>query len=286
MSFAILHQLELSWIKQLQAIRSLWLDEIMKILNLVDTMPSWLFIVLGTLFLFHHKVGIRMLFLLLLSAIFNQDLKALFAQPRPLQLDPSLAVVYIHSFGFPSGAAQTATVLAGFLATSVRKAWFWYCALFFILLISFSRVYLGVHFISDVIGGWIAGVVLLVGYLYALPPLERLLEKSSFSLCCALLALGSIAAMFLCSTSAGVSIGAFGFGVGLGFLLISPLDTPTLWSKKIQRFLIVAVGIFFLLILQKPLTSLPWMRFLFPVVSGLWIGYGGIALSRKIEKLY
>ena len=58
------------------------------------------------------------------------------------------------SFGLPSGHAQNAVVVWGMLALWIRKTWAWIAGVIIILLIGLSRIYLGVHFPTDVLGGW------------------------------------------------------------------------------------------------------------------------------------
>lgn len=99
-------------------------------------------------------------FLLILSWTANVLLKNLLEQPRPFLLDPSIAHNAVTNFyGLPSGAAQTAFILAALLIYANRSLWAWILGVIFALSLSFSRIYVGVHFFSDLIGGWIIGGV-------------------------------------------------------------------------------------------------------------------------------
>jgi undecaprenyl-diphosphatase len=93
-------------------------------------------------------------------------LKALFARPRPYFEQPLLLETY---YSFPSGHAMEAVVLYGMLAyfaVLALRTWQTRAAVVFgtsllILLIGFSRMYLGVHHLSDVVAGFAAGGVWL-----------------------------------------------------------------------------------------------------------------------------
>ena len=90
-------------------------------------------------------------------------LKSLFERPRP-SLVPHLDIVYTSSF--PSGHSMlSATVyltlgvlLGRFVQQRVLKAYFLIVALLLTSLVGASRVYLGVHYPTDVLAGWAVGL--------------------------------------------------------------------------------------------------------------------------------
>jgi len=99
------------------------------------------------------------------SAAFTQLGKFVFHRPRPQ------AALYVeHSFSFPSGHATVAVAFYGFLTyIAMREARRWeakvnifFAGMAVVLLIGFSRLYLGVHFLSDVWGGYLVGALWLI----------------------------------------------------------------------------------------------------------------------------
>ncbi|MBE2997392.1 phosphatase PAP2 family protein [Nocardiopsis sp. HNM0947] len=110
----------------------------------------------------HAGVGARLFVLVIASGVVNAFLKTLLYGSRPYW-HSGLVVGYATeaTFGLPSGHAQGSTVLYGYLGIrSGRRAWFW-GAVGLIAVICFSRIYLGVHFFSDVVVGVLLGVAIL-----------------------------------------------------------------------------------------------------------------------------
>jgi membrane-associated phospholipid phosphatase len=115
---------------------------------------------------FSWKVGARIFVALVLSVYINSLVKEVFALPRPFHYSPDLVNLRTpDDFSFPSGHAQQAALFWGLLALHFRKRWFTALAVLMILLIGFSRVYLGVHFPSDVVVGWTLGVAIALGFI-------------------------------------------------------------------------------------------------------------------------
>lgn len=99
-----------------------------------------------------------------ISALINSFAKSFFEDPRPdnaLNIDPWLDTID-PSFGFPSGHAQLAVVIWGFIFLKSNNISIKTIALFLLVSISLSRIYLGVHDVTDVIGGLILGGISLI----------------------------------------------------------------------------------------------------------------------------
>lgn len=111
-----------------------------------------------------RKAGIFLAGALLVDVVLcNGILKHLFARVRPCDVNTAVSLLIPRplDYSFPSGhtAASFASVTALFLAGEKKL---WKPALILAMLIAFSRMYLYVHYPTDILGGIVAGV--LSGY--------------------------------------------------------------------------------------------------------------------------
>jgi membrane-associated phospholipid phosphatase len=110
------------------------------------------------------QLGIRMGVYLTLSIAVNELVKAGFHDPRPYwySTQARLLTGAEYSFGIPSGHAQNGVVIWSGMAHQIRRGWAWGAAILLALFIGFSRVFLGVHFPTDVLWGWTLGILILL----------------------------------------------------------------------------------------------------------------------------
>jgi undecaprenyl-diphosphatase len=122
--------------------------------------------IIGVLWIWRKRLYIAPLVLTIAgSEIFTALGKIAFHRSRP-----ELAIYTEHSFSFPSGHATIAVAFYGFLTyILIRSFGRWktkvnvfFVGLAVILLIGFGRLYLGVHYVSDVWGGYLVGALWLI----------------------------------------------------------------------------------------------------------------------------
>ena len=110
---------------------------------------------------FDRKLGLRLALFLPVAASLNGILKQAFHAPRPYWLDPDIRGIRPSSgFGMPSGHAQASTVWL-YAAVLKKRPWFWSVAILLAFMVGLSRIYLGVHFFSQVLLGWLVGILVL-----------------------------------------------------------------------------------------------------------------------------
>ena len=110
-------------------------------------------------------LGIRVAIMLMLSGMANTYFKLAFRGSRPYWFDGRVKAMSTEpSFGFPSGHSQNAVTVWGLIAYKLHQRWAWIAAFLIVFFIGLSRIYLGVHFATDVFGGWIIGALMLWGF--------------------------------------------------------------------------------------------------------------------------
>lgn len=119
------------------------------------------------LWLSRHHWSVALLWTAVMgNALLNTALKAAFSRPRPEVFPYRVAGIGESLSSFPSGHAMSSVVVYGTLAYLVarleptrrmRRATLAFAAVL-VLLVGGSRLYLGVHYPSDVLAGWVAGL--------------------------------------------------------------------------------------------------------------------------------
>jgi undecaprenyl-diphosphatase len=142
-----------------------------KVLHVVTQLGSPLFLLPVTIvcaLTFLHRRRIRGAILLTATmlgvTLLNQILKSIFQRPRPL---PFFGLTMPASYSFPSGHSLAAFCFYGALAALVTarlrsrllRVLVWASAVVIIVAVGFSRLYLGVHYLSDIVGGYATGFV-------------------------------------------------------------------------------------------------------------------------------
>ncbi len=141
------------------------LTEAMRAFSLLGTAVVLTILTLTAVTLLYYLRRIRAALLFAIAmggeVVIEFSLKHAFHRPRPIPFFGQAP----HSYSFPSGHALASVCFyataAAILAPLVRRSarWcIWIAALLLIVLTGFSRVYLGVHYPSDVIAGYCAGI--------------------------------------------------------------------------------------------------------------------------------
>lgn len=163
--------------------RTPWLTTAMRVITLLGSTPviAGVIVCAGTLLRIRTRRWRPLLLLAAVSAgaaALDTLVKIAVARPRP---PAALALSPTAGYAFPSGHTVQAAVYGGLaflLAREVRSWWakvaVWAGAVVVALLLGLSRVYLGVHWLTDVLGGWALGTAWLAFTLTVATTIGRL----------------------------------------------------------------------------------------------------------------
>jgi membrane-associated phospholipid phosphatase len=241
---------QLQWLQLFIEHRSVFWNIFFLFINFFDT-KYFIFLLLPTIWLgISWKLGCRFFYLLLLSLLINTALKTLLHIPRPFYYLPNINMISMSSFSFPSGGAQTSALIAGFVLFLTTSFWKKCVGISFAFIVGVSRLYLGVHYPMDVIGGWLIGITLTGGYIRLIPKIESWLFFHNIPKC---LAWVSVVLSMLLYLFPNVNYAKFTTAVVMGSLCIFIVYSyqlaprqPHCLLEKIYRTLLGIFGVFFL----------------------------------------
>lgn len=150
-------------------LRSEPLTVIMKVITNLSSAYVLIAISLGTLiFLKNKKIGMCITTNLVITTLLNQLLKYIIQRPRP----EGYRLIEETGYSFPSGHSMVSMAFYGFIIYLIwkkvenKKIKYTLCTILTILMlaIGISRIYLGVHYASDVIAGFLISLSYLVLY--------------------------------------------------------------------------------------------------------------------------
>lgn len=134
-----------------------------------------MFLVIATITLFivikNKKIGISILSNLAIVTVLNQLIKRILQRPRPTEY----RIIEETGYSFPSGHSMVSMAFYGYFIYLIYKyvknkyvKWISIILLsLLICLIGISRIYLGVHYTSDVLGGFLISISYLIIYISA-----------------------------------------------------------------------------------------------------------------------
>mgnify|MGYP002533262247 CR=1 FL=1 len=134
-----------------------------------------IFLVIATITLFivikNKKIGISILSNVAIVTVLNQLIKRILQRPRPTEY----RIIEETGYSFPSGHSMISMAFYGYLIYLIYKyvknkyiKWISIILLsLLICLIGISRIYLGVHYTSDVLGGFLISISYLIIYISA-----------------------------------------------------------------------------------------------------------------------
>ena len=225
-NFSSVYNWGLEFIRHVQSFSSPALTAVIRGITFLGNPEFSILIILLFAWCFDEKKGFRLGLLLGLSTGLNYVIKDALKVPRPYEVDSSLRIMTENDYATPSGHTQNSAILWPFLAKNINalqkrkyNALKLGLAFVFPLLIGFTRVYLGVHYPSDVLAGWSIGFLfVLCEFVFGarIAAFFAALRRSLKILVCF-----APCFLLLCFNNTRIEMPAFVFGLAAGRIYIN-----------------------------------------------------------------
>jgi membrane-associated phospholipid phosphatase len=128
---------------------------------------------------FNKRESIIMTYVLVIAILSNYWVKYIIAHDRP-PMSYWIAGAEAPNYSTPSGHSQYSATFFGWLSVRIKKWWMLAIAICSTTLIGLSRIYLGVHFLEDVLIGWGIGILTVIIVYYLEKPAREYLSKYKY----------------------------------------------------------------------------------------------------------
>ena len=153
--------MELGILRNIQSIANPFLDLLFQLITICGEQLVLISIISIIYWALDKKFGEYIAYSVLTSVLLNNAIKDIFKMKRPIGEEGirTLREETATGYSFPSGHTQGASSFYGAMAIYLKKRVMYIIATVMIILIGFSRLYLGVHYPKDVIVGGVLGVL-------------------------------------------------------------------------------------------------------------------------------
>jgi membrane-associated phospholipid phosphatase len=242
--------------------RNVFLTKFLLLASFLGEVEGYILIITLIYVMFDKRLAVRLAVLVLLTMSLNHVLKIIIKNPRPFiregdylkkwAVSAENAEELATEYSTPSGHAMAASAFYSYLYKAVRNRHVRVAAVIAILLTGLSRPYLGVHFLEDILVGWVIGLsVALVAIKYA-EGISNVWKKFSYKRQVAVVVVASLVLWVVTITINGwrvdgqprAFLGYAGFLTGI--VIGRPLELNVVdfdprssnWAVKILRYLI------------------------------------------------
>lgn len=274
--------MELQILRAIQSIANPFLDFLFEIITICGEQIILISIISVIYWALDKKFGEYIAYSVLTSVLLNNMVKDIFKMKRPIG-EEGIRTLRKHTatgYSFPSGHTQSASSFYGAIAIYLKKKTMYIITIVMIILIGFSRLYLGVHYPKDVIVGAILGVsTSYVCYkLYNKFENKMLLYLITFIIFVPAL-------VFAQSADFIKGLGTY-FGFLVGMYVEKRYVKFSIEGRNIDKIIRVIIGVISLLLLQLGLKSILPSESIFLFIRYSLISFFGIGIYPMIFKKF
>lgn len=246
------------------------LNGLMKFITELGTINFYLLVIPFVYWVVSAPIGVRILLVFLSTDFLGLCSKQLLRQPRPYWIGDVKELATETSYGIASTHASDSIAVWGYLAYRLKKSWLWAVSIVVVSLIGLSRMYLAVHFPTDILGGWLIGLVVVFLFVKGEPWISPWLNRQStagqigigFVVSITMILIGWLINLLIAAfpdppawadyalKARGIShyitlAGAL-FGAVIGYVLMrqhAAFQTVGDWWKKLLRYILGIIGV-------------------------------------------
>jgi len=277
--------MQIEIIKVIQSIKSPFLDVFFQMVTM--TGEEYFYIIAAAIIFWcvNKKFGYKLGFALLTSTIVNTVLKDIVNAARPIGVPGirSLRLQTATGQSFPSGHTQGATTFWVSWIVQLKSKWIYIVGITAILLVGFSRLYLGVHYPIDIVGGMVVGTiwVFISNYIFEYADSR---EKKWILM---LIVVPMLFGMIFIKEKTYYTISGTVLGFYIGYILESNYVQYDVRNTKVAQLMKLVFGLTILITLRSTLkVILPVSMvadFFRYFVIGLWITAGAPSIFKKFS---
>ena len=268
-------------IYMIQTYSNNFLDTFFQIVTMMGE-DTFFIIVVGIVFwTVNKRFAYQMAFVYLSSGLINWFIKEIFKVTRIIGMEGvrSLRVETAGGYSFPSGHTQSAASFWTLLMLKFKKRYFYILAVILMLLVAFSRLYLGVHRPIDVIFGLIIGFA----WVFAANIIFEKFEKDNLRTAVIIIPVILLLMMYVQNDTFYKASGTL-ISLLLGYIIEKRYIKYSVKSKIGFQLVKIIIGFAIIVLIKEGLkVLLPvsiWSEFLRYFVLGLWLTIGSTFLFK------
>lgn len=280
-------------IQFLQSFSSDLLNTIMLIITSFGSVYFSILVVCIIYWCYNKDIGFKLGIIMACSGVLNSIVKNLVQSSRPIGVEGinSIGEFSAPGYSFPSGHTQNITTLGISMYIVTRNKFLLLASCILIILVGISRMYLGLHWPIDILGGFILALIISIVLN------EVLIKLSDFKIN---ILIGILALVFLLGLlfiengengqDYFKTMGMF-IGVYLGHLFENRYVNFSPDASNIDNVMKIFIGAFTTILLEVLLSylfniiNIPWLYIVKYMIIGFWI-FGAIPLIFKLTNLY